>query len=158
MIAFHIYKYIHYCSLTDNFTLVDLLIQLELTKLNLKLELDSVFNKNTETLASYITCIRQVATLLGYGEHQVLEVFKNTLSTRLYWVLFPIEDLRLAVETVKRILRKERIDRQLAVQSSSTPFMSIKDGYNSKKVTLDTQDSLDDKVDKLNDEQTDSSR
>ena len=24
-------------------------------------------------------CIRQVATLLGYGEPQILEVFKNTL-------------------------------------------------------------------------------
>ena len=27
--------------------------------------------------------------------------------------------------------------------------MSIRDGYNSKKVTFDTQDSLDDKIDKL---------
>ena len=46
--------------------------------------------------------IRQVATLLGYGEPQILEVFKNTLPTKLYWVLFPIEDLRQAVETVKK--------------------------------------------------------
>ena len=38
----------------------------------------------------------------------MLEVFKNTLPTRLYWVLFPIEDLRQAVETAKRILTKER--------------------------------------------------
>ena len=36
------------------------------------------FNENTETLDSYVTCIRQVATVLGYGEPQVLEVFKNT--------------------------------------------------------------------------------
>ena len=57
------------------------------------------FDKNTESLDSYITCIRQVATLLSYGEPQVLEVFKNTLPTRLYWILFPIEDLRQAVET-----------------------------------------------------------
>ena len=55
---------------------------------------------------------------LGYGKPQVLEVFKNTLPTRLYWVLFPIEDLRLAVETAKRILIKEKIDRQLVGQSS----------------------------------------
>ena len=41
------------------------------------------------------------------------------LPTRLYWVLFPIEDLRQAVETAKRILTKEKIDRQLAGQSSS---------------------------------------
>ena len=72
-----------------------------------------------------------------------------TLSARLYWVLFPLEDLRLAVETAKRILTKEKIDRQLAGQSSLTPFMNIKDGYNSKKVTFDMQVRLDDKIDKL---------
>ena len=101
-------------------------------------------------LDMYVTCIRQVATLLGYGKPQVLEVFKNTLPTRLYWVLFPIEHLRLAVETAKRILMKVKIDRQLAGQSSSTPFMNVRDGYNSKKVvTFDMQDRLDDKIDKL---------
>ena len=47
-------------------------------------------------------CIRQVATLLGCGEPEILEVFKNTLPTRLYWVLFPIEDLRQVVETAKK--------------------------------------------------------
>ena len=93
--------------------------------------------------------MRQVATLLGYVKPQVLEVFKNTLPMRLYWVLFPIEDVGLRVETAKRILTKEKIDRQLAAQSSSTPFMSIKDGYNSKKVTFEMQDSLDDKIVKL---------
>ena len=67
------------------------------------------FNENTETLDSYVTHIRQLATLLGYGKPQVLEVFKNILPTRLYRVLFPIEDLRLAVETAKRILTKEKI-------------------------------------------------
>ena len=107
------------------------------------------FDESTETLASYIRCIRQVATLLGYGEPQVLGVFKNTLPTRLYWVLFPIEDLRQAVETAKRILAKEKIDRQLAGQPSLTPFMNIKDLYGSKKVTFDMQDSLDEKIDRL---------
>ena len=42
------------------------------------------FDENTETLNSYITCFRQVATLLGYDEPQVLEVFKNALPTTLY--------------------------------------------------------------------------
>ena len=46
-------------------------------------------------------------------------------------------------------MTKEKIDRQLAGQSSSTPFMNIKDGSNSKKVTFDMQDRLDDKIDKL---------
>ena len=92
---------------------------------------------------------RQAATLLGYGKPQVLEVFKNTLPTRLYWVLIPIEDFIVAVETAKRILTKEKIDRQLASQSYTTPFMNIKDGYNSKKVTFIIQDRLYDKIDKL---------
>ena len=50
--------------------------------------------------------------LLGCGEPQVLEVFKNTLRTKLYWILFPIEDLRQAVGTAKRILTKEKLDKQ----------------------------------------------
>ena len=40
------------------------------------------------------------------------EVIKNAHSTRLYWVLFPIEDLRQEGETTKRILTKEKIDRR----------------------------------------------
>ena len=46
------------------------------------------FDENTETLDAYVTHIRQVATLLGYGEPKILEVFKNTPLTKLYWVLF----------------------------------------------------------------------
>ena len=95
------------------------------------------FDENTEIIDAYGTCIRQVATLLGYGEPQILEVFKNTLPTKLYWILFLIKDFRQVVETAKRILTKEKINRQLAGQSSSTPFMSAKDNYN-KRVTFDT--------------------
>ena len=51
------------------------------------------FNENTETINTYICHIRQVATLLDYEEPQILEVFKNTLPTRLYWVLFPLANL-----------------------------------------------------------------
>ena len=69
----------------------------------------------TETLDSYVTHIRQVATLLGYGKPQVLVVFKNTLPTRLYLVLFPIEDLRQVIGSAKRILTKEKIDNSKQV-------------------------------------------
>ena len=50
---------------------------------------------------TYVTRIRQVAALLGYGEPQMLEVFKNTVPNRLYWVLYPINNLREAVGTAK---------------------------------------------------------
>ena len=65
------------------------------------------FDESTETIDVYVTHIRQVATLLGYGGPQVLEVFKSTLPTKLYWILFLIGDLRQAVETAKRILTRE---------------------------------------------------
>ena len=87
------------------------------------------FDENTVTLDSYVTSRRQVATLLCYGDPWVLEGFQNTLPTGLDWVFFPIKDLRQAVETVQRIQMKEKIDRQLAGKSSSTPFMNIMDGY-----------------------------
>ena len=105
------------------------------------------FDENADTLDSYVTWIRQVAILLCYGQPQIFEVFKYTLLTRLCWVLFPIEDLRQAVETAKRILTTEKIDRQLMGQSSSTPFMSIKDSYVNKRVTFDTKDGLEEKID-----------
>ena len=72
--------------------------------------------------------IRQVVTLLGYGEPQILEVFKNILPTKLYWILFPIEDLRQEVDTTKRILTKEKLDKQLTGQTCTSPFLSIRDG------------------------------
>ena len=67
------------------------------------------FDENTETIDVYVTHIRQVAAHLGYGEPQILEVFKNMLLTKLYWILFPINDLRQAVETAKRILKRQAI-------------------------------------------------
>ena len=106
------------------------------------------FDENTETIDPYVTHIRQVATLLGYGEPQILEAFKNKLPTKLYWIVFPIDDLRQAVETAKRILTKEVIDRQLYEQSSSTTFISIKDNHG-RRVSFDTKKELGDKIDKL---------
>ena len=75
------------------------------------------FDINRETLDAYVVCIRQVGTCLGCREPKIKkqgkkEVFKNTLPTKLYWVLFPIDDLRQVVETTQRLLTKEKIDRQ----------------------------------------------
>ena len=106
------------------------------------------FDENTETIDFYVIWIRQVATLLGYREPQILEVFKNTLPTKLYWILFPIEDLRQAVDTAKRILTKEKLDKQLTGQTSISPFMNVRDGRE-RRVSFNTRDELGDKIDKL---------
>ena len=106
------------------------------------------FDENTETIDSYVIRMRQVANLLGYGEPQIFEVFKNTLPTKLYWILFPIENLRQAVDTAKRVLIKEKLDKQLTGQISTSPFMSIREGTD-KRVSFNTKDELGDKIDKL---------
>ena len=106
----------------------------------------------TETLDTKTHEKVQVAALLGYGKPQILDAFKNTLPNRLYWILFPIHDLRLAVEMAKQILTKEKTDRQLVGQSTLiVAFMKVSEGYhtNKKAVSFNTQDRLDDKIDKL---------
>ena len=75
-------------------------------------------------------------------------MFKNTLLTKLYWILFTIEDIRQAVDIAKRIFNKEKLDKQLTGQISTSPFMSIREGTN-KRVSFDTRDELGDKIDKL---------
>ena len=52
------------------------------------------------------------------------------------------------VETAKRILTKEKLDKQLTGQTSTSPFMSIRGGF-SRKVSSNTRDELGDKIDKL---------
>ena len=66
----------------------------------------------------------------------------------MYWILFPIEDLRQAVETAKRILTEEKLDKQLTGQSSASPFMNIRDGTE-RKVSFNARDELGDKIDML---------
>ena len=106
------------------------------------------FDENTKTIDSYVIRIRQVATLLGYGEPKILEVFKNTLPTKLYWILFPIQNLRQAIDTSKRILTKEKLDKQLTGQTATSPFVSIREGTD-KGVSFNVRDELGDKIDKL---------
>ena len=61
--------------------------------------------------------------MLGYGEPQTLEVCKNTVPSKFYCILYPINNLRVAVETAKRVLTKEKIDKQRTGESSTSPFM-----------------------------------
>ena len=70
------------------------------------------------------------------------------LPTKLYWILFPIENLRQAVHTTKRILTKEKLDKQLTGQTSTSPFMSVKD-WTERRVSFNTRNELGDKIDKL---------
>ena len=80
------------------------------------------FDENTDTVDSYVLRMSQVVAILNYGEMQILENFKNTLPYRLYLTLINVNNLRDATDLAKRVLTKEKLDRQLTGQSS-TPFM-----------------------------------
>ena len=54
--------------------------------------------------------------------------------------MFPIDNLHEAVETAKRFLTKEKIDRQMTRQSS-TPFMKLTEKKR-KSVTFNARDTL----------------
>ena len=95
--------------------------------------------------------------LLNYGEPQILELFKNTLPSWLYYMLYQINDLRTTVETAKRVLTKEKLDKQKMGQTSASPFMkaskeSKKNKRSEKGVSFDALDTIDrhsDSMDKL---------
>ena len=100
------------------------------------------YDENTNTIDSYILKIKQVASFLNYGEPEILELFKNALPSKLYWILFPIKNLREAVDTAKRVLNKEKLDKQLTGQASSTsPFMKTRaTTHSGQKVLIKLQD------------------
>ena len=62
--------------------------------------------------------------------------------------MFPIEDPRQAVDTAKRMLTKEKLAKQLTGQTSTSPFMSVRERTD-RRVSLNTRDELGDKIDKL---------
>ena len=79
------------------------------------------FDENVDVIHSYIHKVKQVAALLDYGEPHILELFKNTLPSRLYYRVYNINNLREAVETAKCMLTKEQMDGQ----TNSSPFMKV---------------------------------
>ena len=64
------------------------------------------FDEATNTIDGYIQKVKQVAALLDYGEPQILELFKNTLPSRLYYMLYQIDNLRVVVETSQKATDK----------------------------------------------------
>ena len=106
------------------------------------------FDENTDMVDSYVLIMSQVMAMLNYGEMQILEKFKNTLPYRLYSTLINVNNLRDAIDLTKRVLTKEKLDRQLTGQSS-TPFMKASSNdshspqnHHKKGMTFDTMETL----------------
>ena len=106
------------------------------------------FDKNMDTIDSYVLRMSQITAMHNYGEMQILENFKNTLPYRLYSTLINVNNLRDVIDLAKRVLIKEKLDRQLPGQSS-TPFMKASSNdkhspqsHNKKGVTFDAMETL----------------
>ena len=101
------------------------------------------FDENADMIESYIHKVKQVAALLDYGEPQILELFKITLPSRLYYMVYNINNLREAVEPAKCMLMKEQIDGHMSGQASSSPFVKASQ-HNSKKkgVTFNAMETI----------------
>ena len=99
------------------------------------------YDENTDTIDSYI-----------YKEPQILELFKNTLQSRLYYMLYQIDDLRMAVETAKRLLTKEQIDKKSG-QATTSPFMKTSQenskSKNEKKVSFSAIEAMERSTDSI---------
>ena len=112
------------------------------------------FDEATNMIDGYIQKVKQVAALLDYGEQQILELFKSTLPSRLYYMLYQIDDLRVVVETAKRLLTKEQMDKK-AGQSSATPFIQVNQGSSKnkdkteKKVSFSTVEAMERTTDSI---------
>ena len=90
------------------------------------------FDENADTIDSYIPKIKQEAAVLNYGEPQILQLFKNTLPSRLYYMVYNINNLREAVETAKHMITKKEIDGCKSGEAAPSPFMKVNQ-QNSKK-------------------------
>ena len=112
------------------------------------------YDENTDTIYSYIYKVKQVDALLNYGDPQILELFKNTLLSRLYYMLYQIDDLRMAVETAQRLLTKEQIDKKSG-QATTSPFMktsqdnSKSKSENEKKVSFSAVEAMERTTDSI---------
>ena len=109
------------------------------------------YDEKAETIDSYVNRIKEVAVLLNHGEPQILELFKNTLPSKLYWILFSINNLRDAVDAPKRVLLKERIDKLPSGQSGiTTPFMKVGNiPHSSKKVSFNVHNPIREQLENL---------
>ena len=115
------------------------------------------FDGATNMIDGYMHKVKQVAALLDYGEPQILELLKNTLPSRLYYLLYQIDNLRVAVETAKRLLTKEQMDKKIG-QSTTSPFMQVNQGSSKikdkmeKKVSFSAVEAMErtaDSIDRL---------
>ena len=80
------------------------------------------FDEATYTIDGYIQQVYASGGIIKLWRTTILELFKRTLPSRLYYMLYQINDLRVVVETAKRLLTKEQTDKKSG-HATTSPFM-----------------------------------
>ena len=99
------------------------------------------FDEATDIIDGYIEKVKQVAALLNYREPQILELFTNTLPSRLNYIFYPINDLRVVVETAKRLLTKDQLDKKSG-QATTSPFKQVSQGNSKSKSKTEKNEKI----------------
>ena len=112
------------------------------------------WDESSESIEAYVEKIRHLANLLGYGEAQVLELLKHSIPSRYFWPLIHIDEVNACKDMIEMLQTKERLETQSTGQTSSTPFLGLRDlekGRSNKVQFKANYDMLDRKIDKLAD-------
>ena len=75
--------------------------------------------------------IWQCAAVLGYNEPQIIDFLKAPYPKSIFDN--PIMDLGQAIDEIKRVLTKKKLDPQITRQVAATSFLTVKD----KLITID---------------------
>ena len=60
------------------------------------------------------------------------DTLDSYILSKLYWILFPVNNLREVIDTAKRVMNKEKLDKQLTGQAYNiSPFMKLGDDMHS---------------------------
>ena len=94
---------------------------------------------NTNKTGSNALRLWRATGIGGIQKHTSNKIILDTVSNR---------RPETRVETAKRILNREKLDKQLTGQTSTSPFMNIRDGTE-RKVSFYARNELGDKIDKL---------
>ena len=94
------------------------------------------FDENTETIDAYVTQIRQVATLLGYGELPNSRSVQKYTSHKILLDTVSNRRPKAGSRDSKKNIDQRKLDKQFTGQASTSPFMSIREGAG-RRVSFD---------------------
>ena len=116
------------------------------------------FDESVDDIDSYVTRVKQIAVLLNYGDPEMLELLRNTLQSRLYYLIYRENNLEEVIEIAKTVLTKEKLEKEKTGQATVSSFMHASMDRSRRSRSrrglsfdaLDTKESIDKNRDSIN--------